>query len=207
MKRIVLAVLAAFAAPVALADATTWNLDPAHSQASFAVRHLAISTVRGEFKTIGGKLLVDEADPTKSKVDVTIDVNSIDTREPKRDAHLKSPDFFDAANHPTMTFKSTKIEKAGEGYKLTGDLTIRGNTKPVTLDVDEFTKPIKDPQGAMRRAIHASGKLNRKDYGLMWSAMVEAGPVVADEVKMEISSEFVQAPASPLGQAKDAKKK
>ena len=202
MKRIVLAVLAVLASPAAFADASTWNLDPAHSQATFAVRHLAISTVRGEFRTIGGKLLFDEADPAKSKVDVVIDVNSIDTREPKRDAHLKSPDFFDAANHPTMTFKSTRIEKAGDGYKITGDLTIRGNTKPVTLDVDEFTSPIKDPMGAMRRAVHASGKINRKDYGLNWSKVVEAGPVVADEVKMEISSEFVQAPASPMGQAK-----
>jgi polyisoprenoid-binding protein YceI len=202
MKRMFVAVLAALAAPVALAEPSTWNLDPAHSQATFAVRHLAISTVRGEFKAIDGKLAIDDQDPTRSKVDVTIDANSIDTRNEKRDAHLKSADFFDVANNPKITFKSTKIEKAGEGYKVTGDLTIRGNSKPVTLEVDEFTKPIKDPQGASRRAIHATGKLNRKDYGLAWSKVVEAGPVVADEVKMEISAEFVQAPASPLGQAK-----
>jgi polyisoprenoid-binding protein YceI len=202
MRRLAVALAALLAAPAALAETAAWNLDPAHSQATFAVRHLGISTVRGEFNKLEGKLQLDEQDPTRSQVEVTIDVNSLDTRVDKRDAHLKSPDFFDAADHPQMTFKSTKIEKSGNGYKVTGHLTMRGNTKPTTLDVDEFTKPITDPTGAVRRAVHGTGKVNRKDYGLKWSMAMETGPIVGDEVKMEISAEFVKAPAAVLGQAK-----
>jgi polyisoprenoid-binding protein YceI len=202
MKRLAVALAALLTAPCALAETTTWNLDPAHSQAIFAVRHLGISTVRGEFKKLEGKLLLDEQDPTRSRVDVTIDVNSLDTRVEKRDAHLKSPDFFDAANHPQMTFRSTRIEKSGDGYKVTGDLTMRGNTKPTTVDVDEFTRPITDPAGGVRRAMHGTAKVNRKDYGLKWGMMMETGPVVGDEVKIELSAEFVKAPVSPLSQAK-----
>lgn len=202
MRRLAFALATLLAAPCALAETTTWNLDPMHSQATFAVRHLGISTVRGEFRKLDGKLLLDDQDPTKSQVDVTIDVNSLDTRVEKRDAHLKSPDFFDAANHPTMTFKSTKIVKAGDGYKVTGDLTMRGNTKPTTLEVDEFTKPITDPTGATRRAVHGAGKVNRQDYGLKWNKAIETGPVVGDEVKIELTAEFVKAPGSAAGQAK-----
>jgi polyisoprenoid-binding protein YceI len=203
MNRIAVALAVVALSPATgLAEPTTWNLDPAHSHASFTVRHLGISNVRGDFGKLDGKLLLDEKDPTKSRVDATIDVNSINTRIEKRDAHLKSPDFFDAQNHPNLTFKSTKVEKSGKGFKVTGDLTIRGNTKPVVLTVDEFTKPIKDMQGASRRAMHATTKINRHDFGLKWNNVIETGPVVGDQVTIELAAEFVQAPASPAGQAK-----
>jgi polyisoprenoid-binding protein YceI len=203
MKRTSLALLAAALVPAGALAQNTWNMDPSHSHASFTVRHLAISSVRGEFGKMDGKIALDEKDPTRSQVEATIDVTTIDTRVEKRDAHLKSPDFFDAENHPKMTFRSTRIAKAGGGkYKVTGDLTIRGNTRPVTLDVDEVTKPIKDQQGAMRLAVHATTKINRHDYGLTWNKVVESAPVAGDEVKIEISAEFVKAPDSPAGQAK-----
>jgi polyisoprenoid-binding protein YceI len=201
MNRTLAAVLALALAPLARAETTTWNVDPAHSHASFSVRHLGISNVRGEFRKLDATLFTEGDDPTKARVEATIDVDSIDTREAKRDAHLRSPDFFDAQNHPRMTFKSTKVEKAGDKLEVTGDLTIRGNTKPITLDV-ELSNAIKDPQGAQRRAIHATGKIDRKAYGLAWSKMLEATPVVGDEVTIEIAAEFVQAPASPAAQAK-----
>ena len=202
MTRTIVAVLALALAPVARAETTTWKMDPAHSHASFSVRHLGISNVRGEFSKVDGTLHLDDQDVTKSRVEATIDANSIDTREAKRDAHLKSPDFFDAQNHPKMTFKSTKVEKAGDKkLKVTGDLTIRGNTKPVTLDV-ELSDAIKDMQGAQRRAILATGKINRQQFGLTWSKMLEAAPVVGDDVNLEIAAEYVAAPASPTAQAK-----
>ena len=202
MNRSIVAVLALALAPAARAETTTWKMDPSHSHASFSVRHLGISNVRGEFSKVDGTLHLDDQDVTKSRVEATIDANSIDTREAKRDAHLKSPDFFDAQNHPNITFKSTKVEKAGDKkLKVTGDLTMRGNTKPVTLDV-ELSDAIKDPQGQQRRAVEATGKVNRKDYGLAWSKMLEATPVVGDEVKLEISAAFVQAPGAPGAQAK-----
>jgi polyisoprenoid-binding protein YceI len=204
MKRIALAVLAAALAPAAaLAQASTWNMDPAHSHASFTVRHLAISNVRGEFGKMSGKIVLDEKDPTRSQVEATIDVDTVNTREPKRDADLRSPNFFDAQNHPKITFRSTRVERAGDGrYEVTGDLTIRGNTRPVTLDVDELTRPIRDQRGAMRLATHATTRIVRQDFGLTWNAMVEAAPVVGDEVRIEISAEFVKAPDGPAGQAK-----
>jgi polyisoprenoid-binding protein YceI len=195
------ALAVALAALPAFAETTTWKMDPSHSNASFTVRHLGISNVRGEFRKMDGMLYADDQDVTKSRVEATIDVNSIDTREEKRDAHLKSPDFFDAQNNPKITFKSTKVEKAGDKLKVTGDLTIRGNTKPTTLDV-ELSNAIKDPQGNQRRAVHATGKINRKEYGLAWSKMLEATPVAGDDVNLEISAEFVQAPGAPGAQAK-----
>ena len=202
MTRIALLALTLAAAPLARAETATWNLDPAHSQSSFSVRHLGLSNVRGEFGKMDGKLQLDPKDLTTAKVEATIDVTTIDTREPKRDAHLKSPDFFDAANHPKMTFKSTKVETAGDKkLKVTGDLTIRGNTKPVTLELD-VNGPIKDMQGAQRIAAQGTTKLNRKDYGLAWNNLIETVPVVGDEVTVEIAAQFVQAPAAPGAQAK-----
>jgi polyisoprenoid-binding protein YceI len=202
MKRIAVLAAALLAAPLARAETTPWNMDPSHSHASFSVRHLGISNVRGEFGKVDGALRYDPEDVTRSQVEATVDVTTIDTREAKRDAHLKSPDFFDAANHPKMTFKSTKVEKAGDKkLKVTGDLTIRGNTKPVTLDV-ELNGPIKDMQGAQRVAAVATGKIDRHEYGLKWNNMLEATPVVGDEVSIELAAEFVQAPAAPGAQAK-----
>jgi polyisoprenoid-binding protein YceI len=196
MKRIarIAAVLALALPGLALGATSTWQLDPAHTHAIFGVRHLVITTVKGEFGKTTGTLVLDEADVTKSKVEATIDVTTLNTREPKRDEHLRSPDFFDVAKHQTITFKSTKVEKAGEGkLKVTGDLTLRGVTKSVTLDVAGPTQEIKDPWGNVKRGVSATGKINRKDFGLNWSKAIEAGPVVGDEVTIEIESELAKA--------------
>ena len=207
MKRLALALaVLALAPPAALAETAAWKMDPAHSSASFTVRHLGISNVRGEFQKMDGEVMLDEQDPTKSSVEVTIDAASVNTRNSMRDNDLRSENFFDVAKHPKLTFKSTRIVKAGDGYEVTGDLTMRGTTKPVTLQVNEFTKAITDGQGAQRRAVAATGKLDRRDFGLTWNSMVEATPMVGDEVKLEIAAEFVKAPASPAGQAKAEEK-
>lgn len=161
MKSIVRSVALALALVPALAAAqsSTWSIDPAHTHASFTVRHMIISNVRGELGKVEGTLTLDEKDVTKSKVEATIDVAGIDTREPKRDEHLRSADFFDVANHPTITFKSTKVEKAGkDGLKVTGDLTIRGTTKPAVLKVTGPTAEVKDPYGKLRRGVSATTK-------------------------------------------------
>jgi polyisoprenoid-binding protein YceI len=173
-----------------------WNIDPSHTTAHFGVRHLMISTVRGHFEKVSGTVTLDEADPTKSVIDVSIDASSIGTRDEKRDAHLRSADFFDVENHPTITFRSTKIVSAGKDeYKVTGDLTIRGTTKSVTLDVVGPTPPQKTPWGSFARGVSATGKINRKDFGLSWNAALETGGVVVgEEVKIEIEAEL--SPAS-----------
>lgn len=193
MKRILAALAVVLAPALGLAEASTWNLDPNHTHASFTIRHLVITNVRGEFQKASGTLTLDEKDLSKSSVSATLDTASIDTRVADRDNHLRSPDFFDAAKYPTITFKSTKVEKAGEGkLKVTGDLTMHGVTKPVVLNVDGPTGEVKDPWGNTRRGISASTTVNRKDFGLAWSKMVEAGPVVGDEVKIEIESELIK---------------
>jgi polyisoprenoid-binding protein YceI len=195
MKRTLTALLAglALSASPALAEPASYQIDTAHTLASFTVRHLVISNVRGEFGKTVGSAVIDLADPTQSKVEVTIDVTSIDTREPKRDAHLKSADFFDVAKYPTMTFRSTKVERAGEGkLTVTGDLTIKGTTKSVVLDVTGPTKEIKDPQGNLRCGISATTRINRKDFGVNWGPVIEAGPVVSDEVHIDIDAEFIR---------------
>lgn len=191
MKTRRLAPLLAVLPTLALAD--SYKLDPSHSVTSFAVKHLVISTVRGEFTKLDGSAVIDDADLSKSKVEATIDIASVSTREPKRDAHLKSPEFFDAAKFPKMTFKSTKVEKAGDGaLKVTGDLTIRGVTKPVVFDVAGPTKEVTDPWGNVRRGLSASTRISRKDFGVSWSAVVEAGPVVGDEVAIQIDAELIK---------------
>jgi polyisoprenoid-binding protein YceI len=173
---------------------TQWQIDPAHSAAHFSVRHLMISNVRGEFTKLSGSALIDPADPAKSSVEITIQAASLNTREPQRDEHLRSADFFDVANHPTLTFRSKRIEALGaENFKLTGDLTIRGVTKQVTFDVEGPTTSVKDPWGSIRAGVTASAKINRKDFGLAWNALTEAGGVVVgDEVKITIEAELIQ---------------
>jgi polyisoprenoid-binding protein YceI len=195
MKQLVRTALALVVAvpALALAETSTWNLDSAHSHASFTVRHLVISNVRGEFGKTSGTVTLDDKDVTRSKVSATIDVSTIDTREPKRDAHLKSPDFFDVEKFPTITFESTKVEKAGDGLKVTGNLTMKGVTKPVVLTVEGPTPEIKDPYGNTRRGISASASINRQDWGVSWGKVIEAGPVVGDTVKIEIEAELVKA--------------
>jgi polyisoprenoid-binding protein YceI len=196
MRSIVRAVAFALAVAPALAfgQTSTWSLDPVHSHAGFSVRHMVISNVHGEFSKISGTLILDEKDVTKSSVEASIDVASVDTREPKRDEDLRSANFFDVAKFPTITFKSTKVEKAGkDGLKVTGDLTMHGVTKPVVLKVTGPTPEVKDPWGMTRRGISATTKLDRKDYGVSFSAVLEGGgAVVGNEVNVEIEAEFIK---------------
>ena len=178
---------------------TQWQIDPAHSAAHFSVRHLMISNVRGEFTKLSGSALINPADPAKSSVEVTIEAASVNTREPQRDDHLRSADFFDVANHPTLTFRSKRIESLGpENFKLTGDLTIRGVTKEIAFEVEGPTAPVKDPWGNIRAGITASTKINRKDFGVAFNALTETGGlVVGDEVKITVEAELIQqAPAA-----------
>jgi len=180
-------------APLAAASASEYSIDPSHSQAAFSVRHLMISNVRGEFGKTTGSVTVDDADITRSTVSATIDATTINTREPKRDGHLRSPDFFDTAKFPTITFKSTSVKKAGKD-KLTvaGDLTMHGVTKPVTLEVT-LTPELKSPFGDVRRGVQATTKLNRKDFGLTWNKALETGGVVVgDEVAVTLDVELVK---------------
>ncbi len=192
MKKLVTLLALSLAPALALAAESTWNLDASHSNAGFAIRHLVVSTVRGNFTRFTGTLKLDEADVTRSIVDATIDVASVDTRVADRDAHLKSPDFFDVAKYPAMTFKSTRVVAAGKDkLAVTGDLTLHGVTRPVTLEVT--TSPeVKGMFGESRRAFAATGKINRKDFGLSWSKAVEAGPVLGDEVTLTLEIEAVK---------------
>jgi len=187
------ALLASIAA-TGLARASSWEIDGSHSSAQFSIKHLMVSNVRGEFSKVAGTLNLDDKDITKSSVDVSIDVNTINTREAKRDAHLKSPDFFDAAKFPALTFKSKKVEKAGaDKLKVTGDLTIHGVTKEVVLNVEGPTAEIKDPFGNAKRGATATTKINRKDFGLNWNKALEAGGVlVGEEVNITIDVELLK---------------
>ena len=182
------------AAPTLNTNSALWKIDPAHSAAHFSVRHLMISNVRGEFTRLGGAALINAADPTKSSVEIEIDATSINTREPQRDEHLRSADFFDIANYPKITFQSKRIEPRGaDEFKVTGALTIRGVTKEVTLDVEGPTPAVKDPWGNIRAGVTATAKVNRKDFGLAWNALTEAGGVVVgDEIKITIEAELIQ---------------
>jgi polyisoprenoid-binding protein YceI len=172
---------------------TKWVLDPAHSEIVFKVRHMMIANVKGEFRKFEGSIVTDGTDFTKTSIDVTIDAGSIFTNEDKRDAHLQSADFFDAQNFPTITFKSTSIKKVSDDeYKLTGDLTMKGVTHEVELDV-EYGGVNKDPWGNEKAGFSVSGKINRKDFGLNWNAALETGGVlVSDEVKVSAEVQFVK---------------
>ena len=183
----------ALSLPAAAAN-SNWQIDPAHSSAQFAVRHMAISTVRGAFSKVTGTVALDDKDVTKSTVNVTIDVTTVDTREPDRDNDLRSDKFFDVAHYPSITFKSKKVDQVAPGkLKVTGDLTIRGTTKEVVLDVDGPTAPIKDPWGNTRAAATATTKINRQDFGVKWNATLDSGGVVVgDEVSITIDVELVK---------------
>ena len=181
------------AAVTATPTRTTWTIDAAHSQVEFAVRHMMIATVRGRFAGVKGTVVTDESAPTKAEVDVVIDVNSIDTREAKRDAHLKSADFFDVEKNPTITFKSTRVTGVpGDEFKLIGDLTIHGVTREVTLDVTSEGRA-KDPWGGERAGYSAVARINRKDFGLTWNQALETGGLlVGDEIKIALDLELVK---------------
>lgn len=178
----------------AFAFATTWNIDPDHSNIGFKVRHLMVSNVKGSFDKHTGVVEINDKDITKSKVTVTIDTASINTNVQKRDEHLRSADFFDVAKFPTMTFVSKKIAKAGKNkLKVTGDLTLHGITKEVVLDVEGPSKESKDPWGNIRSGAVATTKINRKDFGLVWNAALETGGVaVGEEITINLEIEMIK---------------
>ena len=184
------------AAPVRTATSTlsSWRIDPAHSAAEFKVRHMMISYVKGRFSGLSGVLKLDEADYSHSAVEVSIPAGSVRTVDEKLDAHLKDADFFDVQKFPTLMFKSTGIRSNGaRDFAVTGDLTIRGVTKSVTLSVNEVSEPSKDPWGNERIGLSASAKVNRKDFGLVWNAPLElGGMLVGDEVTITLDVQFIR---------------
>ena len=178
-------------------NTTTWQIDPAHSSVEFAVKHMMFTTVRGRFKDVKGTIEVDEQNPDRSVVDVEIAAASLDTGSPDRDGHLRSADFLDVENHPTITFRSKRVEGAmkseGDTFRIVGDLTIRGTKMEVTLEsVYEGTG--KDPWGGTRAGSRATAKIDRRDWGLKWNQALETGGVlVANEVRIEIEVQAVKA--------------
>lgn len=175
-----------------MATGTKWVLDPMHSEVQFKVKHLVISTVTGTFKKFEGDLVTDNDDFQGADVNFSLEVNSIDTTQEARDQHLASAEFFDAEQFPKITFKSTSFTKAGNNYKLAGNLTIKGITKPVTLDV-EFGGIAADFYGNTKAGFEATGKINRKEFGLTWEGITDAGAiVVGEEIKLIISVQFAK---------------
>jgi len=177
-----------------VAGASTWDIDPAHSAAQFNVRHMMVSNVKGEFGKMTGSVNLDEKEIGHSTAQATIDTTTINSREPNRDKDLKSPNFFDVEKYPTITFKSTSFKKVGpEKYKVAGDLTMHGVTKPVVLDVEAPEATTKDPKGNERRGATATTTINRKDFGLTWNKPLETGGVmVGDQVTINIDLELVK---------------
>jgi polyisoprenoid-binding protein YceI len=170
-----------------------WEIDPAHSLATFTVKHMMFTTVRGQFKVLSGHVHIDEQNPNNSWVDAQVDASSVDTRDERRDGHLKSPDFFDVQNNPTLTFKSNKVEHVGGNeYKVYGDLTMRGVSKPVVFNA-EYNGQGKSPYGIQVAGLSAKTKVNRKEWGLNWNQALESGGVlVSDQVTIEIDLEVMQ---------------
>lgn len=190
MLRSALLLLLVLATP-AFAGTTTWEIDPAHSGAHFAVRHLMISTVRGTLGKITGTVVLDDTDITKSRVEATVDATGIDTREAKRDDHLKGPDFFDVEKFPTITFVSKRIEPGAEGhYKVIGDLTMHGVTKEVVLDASGSTTPIQDAFGNTKLGGTVTTKLNRQDFGISYGG--PGGVMIGNEVDVTIDIELIK---------------
>ena len=191
-SRLVLAGAAVLVAALP-ATAQTWKIDSAHSSASFTVKHMMVSNVHGRFGKVEGTIVYDGQNVAPAQVETTIDATTITTDNEKRDAHLKSPDFFDAAGFPTITFKSKRVEAVGAGkFKLVGDLTMRGKTKEVVLDVEGPTAPV-NAQGSQRVGVTATTTLNRHDYGVSWSRTMDGGGyVVGDDVKVTIELELIK---------------
>ena len=174
---------------------TTWNIDPVHSVAEFKVRHMMITNVKGQFTAITGVLTLDEADVTHSRIEVSAEAASVNTRDAQRDAHLKSADFFDVEKFPTLAFTSTRITRtAGDELAVAGNLTIHGVTREVMFTVEGPTAPAKDPWGNTRVGVSATTKINRKDFGLTWNATLETGGIlVGDEVTITLDAQFIKA--------------
>jgi polyisoprenoid-binding protein YceI len=177
-----------------LVSAETWSIDPEHSIVGFKIRHMMVSNVKGTFPALSGMVEIDDKDISKSKVEVSIETASINTHISKRDEHLRSPDFLDVAKYPTMTYVSTKVEKAGEGkLRVVGNLTLHGVTREVILNVEGPTAAFKDPWGSLRRGASATAKVNRKDFGLNWNTAIESGGVlVGEEVAIELEVEMIK---------------
>lgn len=196
----------AFAAVLAvpsLAAATEYEIHPTNSSALFSVKHMMVSNVRGSFSKVTGTANIDEKDITKSSVEAVIDAATVNTNDAKRDEHLRGNEFFDVAKFPTLTFKSTKVEKSGDGLKLMGNLTIHGVTKPVVLEAEGFTVEAKDPYGNIKRGGTATTKVNRKDFGLTWNAALETGGVaVGEQISITLEIELVKKqPKAPVKSA------
>jgi polyisoprenoid-binding protein YceI len=180
--------------PAVSAAVTTWKIDPAHSSAEFKVKHMMISNVKGSIKGITGDLTEHATDKSLSSIEAALDVGTLSTGDAQRDGHLKSADFLEADKYPKITFKSTKVVRKGDDeYSVTGDLTVHGVTKPVTLAVEGPSAPQKDPWGNTRIGLSATTKINRKDFGLTWNAALETGGVlVGEEVHITIDVEFIK---------------
>lgn len=193
MRSLFAALSLVLATAVAHAEPLEWSFDSAHSQIGFKVAHLVVSNVSGRFKEVQkSSIVIDDQDASKNRVEIEIKADSISTDEAKRDEHLKSPDFLDTKKFPLVKFTSTKVVKAGKGYKVTGDLTIRDVTRPVTLDVT-LSAPIKNPWGKQVRAATLAGKIKRADFGLTWNKALETGGVVVgDVVSLEIQAEVTR---------------
>jgi polyisoprenoid-binding protein YceI len=183
-----------FASPALHAQQTGWRIDSNHSAAHFGVRHMMISTVRGEFTGIAGTVIYDPKDPAHDSVEATIDCTTVNTGVAKRDAQLKGPDFFDVARYPQMKFKSIRVEAAGAGkLKITGELTINSATKLIVLDVDGPSPSIRDPRGNEKIGLSASTRISRKEFGITWNEVMEAGGIaVADEVVISLDLELIK---------------
>ena len=189
----IVSAISLFASLSALAQTSTWNIDPAHSTAQFTVRHLAISNVTGNFTKVTGSVVLNEKDIAQSQVSASIDVSSVDTRVEARNKDLKSPNFFDVEKYPTIEFKSKRIVSGGGKLQVIGDLTIHGTTREVTLDVDGPTPELSDPWGNSRRGISATATIDRKDFNLVYNNLLKTGEaVVGDNVKIQIDAEMVK---------------
>jgi len=177
-------------ASAAGAQTTSWNIDSAHSQAAFSIRHMGISNVNGRFGNVSGTIKIDPNDLTKSSVNATIDTSTVDTGVAQRDGHLKSPDFFDSAKYPTMTFVSKSIARSEDGYTISGDLTIHGVTKPVVLKVDAPEKEQLGPDNKLHRGFSATTTIHRQDFGLVWNGTLKSGDsMIGDDAKITLDIE------------------
>lgn len=171
----------------------TYQIDPKHSAVRFKIRHMMIANVGGEFNSVSGTVVFDDTKPEQSKIDASIDTNSLHTGDPQRDGHIKGGDFFDVAQFPTMKFTSSKVTAAGSGYKVAGDLTLHGVTKPVTLSVDAVSPEITDPWSGQRRGLSAVATINRKDFGMGWNAPAGGGVMLSENVEIIMDLEMTRA--------------
>jgi polyisoprenoid-binding protein YceI len=170
----------------------TYQIDPKHSAASFKVRHMMIANVGGEFNNVTGTVEFDQAKPDQSRINASIDANSLHTGDPQRDAHIKGGDFFNVAQFPTITFRSSKVAAAGSGYTVAGDLTLLGVTKPVTLKVESVSPEITDPWNLQRRGLSATTTFNRKDFGMGWNAPAGGGVMLSENVEITLDLEMTR---------------